>query len=193
MQTLAPAEATRKLSPATSFVVAVGVGLLAALAKRYLDFSLGIPGHAGVGWIAVLIAGRLGNPRVGMATVAGLSMAVWGVPVGLNHSLAHNTVLYGMAGVILDSGVMLRLPLHRFWGAAIAGVLVHLAKFGYIFANAWMADMVRNVEVFGFLRSLGNHVVFGAAGGLLGWWSWRIAIGLLRPFWVWRPRRRDAI
>lgn len=173
MQTLAPSSATQRMSPAVSLLVAVLTGLVAALAKRHLDFSLGIPGHAGVGWIAVLVAGRLGNPRAGMATVAGLSMAAWGVPVGLNHSLAYNSVLYGMAGAILDSGAMLRLPLPRWWGATVAGVLVHVAKFGYIFANAWMADMIRNVEVFGLMRSLANHVVFGAAGGLLGWALWR--------------------
>jgi hypothetical protein len=185
MQTLAPSRATRRMSPATSLVIAILTGLVAALAKRYLDFSLGIPGHAGVGWIAVLVAGRLGNPRTGMATVAGLSMAAWGVPVGLNHSLAYNSVLYGMAGVILDSGAMLRIPLHRWWGATVAGVLVHIAKFGYIFANAWMADMIRNVEVFGLARSFANHVVFGAAGGLLGWVSWRTGSWLMR----WLERR----
>ena len=90
--------------------------------------ELGIPGHAGVGWIAVLVAGRLGNPRAGMATVAGLSMEACGVPVGLNHSLAYNSVLYGMAGVILDSGAMLRIPLQRWWGATIAGVLTTIAN-----------------------------------------------------------------
>lgn len=185
MQTLAPAKGTPRMSPATSVLVAVATGLVAALAKRYLDFSLGIPGHAGVGWIAVLVSGRLGNPRFGMATVAGLSMGVWGVPVGLNHSLAYNSVLYGMAGAILDSGAMLRLPIHRFWGAMIAGSLVHVAKFGYIFANAWMSDMVRNVEVFGLMRSLVNHIVFGAVGGLVGWGMWMTG-GRLRHWLVLR-------
>ena len=173
MQTLVRTEPSRTMSPAASVLVAVLTGLLAALAKRYLDFSLGIPGHAGVGWIGVLVAGRLGNPRFGMATLAGVSMGVWGVPVGLNHSLAYNSILYGAAGALLDSSVMLRLPLHRFWGAAVAGVIVHVVKFGYIFANAWIADMVRNVEIYGLLRSLGNHVAFGLLGGLVGWSAWK--------------------
>jgi hypothetical protein len=171
-------------------LVALLVGLLAALAKRYLDFSLGIPGHAGVGWIGVLVAGRLGNPRFGMATIAGLSMGAWGVPVGLNHSFTYNVILYGTAGALLDSSVMLRLPLRRFWGAAIAGVIVHIVKFGYIFANAWMADMIRNVEVFGLMRSFTNHVVFGALGGLLGWVIWRTG-GRVR-WWLARRRRLEA-
>jgi len=173
MQTLAPRRQVSQRSPVAAIAIAVAIGLAAALAKRYLDFSLGIPGHAGVGWIAVLVSGRLINGGPGMATVAGISMGLWGVPVGLDHSVAYNVTLYGMAGALLDSGTLLKLPLHRAWGAMLAGVIVHLAKFGFIFANAWMADMIRRVEIYGFVRALGNHVVFGAAGGLLGWAIWR--------------------
>jgi hypothetical protein len=183
MQTLAPSESTQQRSPIAAVAIAVAVGLVAALAKRYLDFSLGIPGHAGVGWIAVLVCGRLANGRHGMATIAGLSMGVWGVLIGLDHSMVYNTTLYGMAGALLDSGVMLRLPLRHAWGAVTAGVIVHLAKFGFIFANAWMADMIRRVEIYGFLRSLVNHVIFGAAGGLFGWLLWRWGRTLGRRPW----------
>ncbi len=173
MQTLAPSNATRRRSPATSLAMAIGFGLAAALAKRYLDFHLGIPGHAGVGWIAVLVAGRLSNGRAGMATVAGLSMGLWGVPVGLGHSVAYNTMLYGMAGALLDSGTLLRLPLHRAWGAGLAGIVVHVAKLGVVIGNAWLSGVLRRVEIYGLLDALRNHVFFGALGGLIGWALWR--------------------
>lgn len=173
MQTLARSSTTRRRGLATDIALAVAVGLVAALAKRYLDFHLGIPGHAGVGWIAVLVAGRLVNGRVGMATVAGLSMGLWGIPVGLGHSIAYNTMLYGMAGALLDSGTMMRLPLHRVWGAGLAGAIVHVAKFGVVIGNAWVSGILRRVEVYGFLRAMGNHIVFGLLGGLLGWALWR--------------------
>jgi len=182
MRTLARSSATRHRSPATdiaiSIVIAVATGLVAALAKRYLDFHLGIPGHAGVGWIAVLVSGRLINRRAGMATVAGLSMGLWGVPVGLGHSLAYNMMLYGMAGALLDSGTMVRLPLHRAWGAGLAGIIVHVAKFGVIIGHAWVSGILRRVEVYGFIRAFGNHIVFGALGGVLGWALWRAGPGL---------------
>jgi hypothetical protein len=173
MQTLARSSSTRRRSAGADIVLAIAVGLVAALAKRYLDFSLGIPGHAGVGWIAVLVSGRLLNSRPGMATIAGLSMGLLAVPVGVGHSLGYNVVLYGMAGGLLDSGALLRLPLHRQWGAMLAGITVHLAKFGFIFVNAWVSDILRRVEIFGFLAALANHVAFGAAGGLLGWAIWK--------------------
>ena len=173
MQTLARSSSTRQRSVAVDVALAVAIGLVAALAKRYLDFSLGIPGHAGVGWIAVLVSGRLLNGRIGMATISGLAMGASALPVGLGHSLGYNLLLYGMAGALLDSGVLLRLPLKRAWGAALAGMIVHVAKYGFIFANAWVSDILRRVEIFGFLGALFNHVIFGAAGGLLGWALWR--------------------
>ena len=181
MRTLAPSSGTKHRSPRTDIALAiaravtlaVATGLVAALAKRYLDFHLGIPGHAGVGWIAVLVSGRLINGRAGMATVAGLAMGLWGVPVGLGHSLAYNMMLYGMAGALLDSGTMMRLPLHRAWGAGLAGIIVHIAKFGVVIGHAWASGILRRVEIYGFLDALGNHIGFGALGGVLGWALWR--------------------
>lgn len=179
MQTLARTSSTRTRSILLDVSLAVAIGLAGALAKRYLDFSLGIPGHAGVGWIGVLVLGRLLHGRGGMATIAGLSMGLWGVPIGLGHSLGYNMLLYGMAGALLDSGRLLRLPLNRAWGAALAGAIVHIAKYGFIFANAWISEILRRVEVFGFVAALANHVVFGAAGGLLGWAIWRSGRALM--------------
>jgi hypothetical protein len=177
MQTLAPSSTHRHRSPATdlafAIALAIATGLAAALAKRYLDFHLGIPGHAGVGWIAVLVAGRLINGRVGMATVAGLSLGLWGLPVGLGHSVTYNMMLYGMAGALLDSGTLVRLPLRRAWGAGLAGVIVHVAKFGVVIGNAWVSGVLRRVEIYGFLGALGNHIFFGALGGVVGWSLWR--------------------
>ena len=91
-------------------------------------------------------------------------------------------LLYGLAGGLLDSGTLVRLPMHRAWGAAVAGATIHLAKYGFIFANAWISDILRRVEVFGFLEALLNHVVFGAIGGFFGWVFWRFG-------WRALPRR----
>jgi len=161
-------EATGR-SLATDLAIAVATGLVMALAKRYLDFHLGLPGHAGVGWIAALIAGTSLNPRRGMAVVAGASMALWGAPVGLNHTLAYNLALYTSAAALLDGVRWLRLPTRFAAGAALAGVAVHVAKFVFVFGNALLSGTVRHVEAYGFTAALRNHVLFGLLGGLAGW------------------------
>jgi len=150
-------------------LLAIAIGFGAALAKRYLDWSLGIPGHAGVGWIAVLVSGTLVNPRRGMAALAGVSMAVWGVPLGLGHSFGYNAMLYGSSAAALEAAIVLRLPISRWWGAAAGGAAVHLAKYSFIFGWAWFSGIVRHFEIYGLLAALRNHLVFGVAGGLVGW------------------------
>ncbi len=174
MQTHAVSRATATSRPLyVDVLLALAIGFVAALAKRYLDFSLGIPGHAGVGWIAVLVLGRIVNPRRGMATLAGISMGFWGIPIGLDHSVAYNTLLYGVSAGLLDMPVVARLPLRRPWGAAVAGIIVHLGKYAFVFINAWVSGIVRRVVVYGLAAALGNHILFGALGGLLGWTVWR--------------------
>jgi hypothetical protein len=174
MQTYAPGRQTVSRRPLyIDVALALAIGLLATLAKRYLDFSLGIPGHAGVGWIATLVVGRIINPRRGMATLAGLSMGLWGIPVGLGHTAAYNTMLYGFSAGLLDMPLLTRLPLCRPWGAMVAGITVHLGKYAFVLVNAWVSGIVRRVVLYGLVAALGNHIVFGALGGLLGWTVWR--------------------
>jgi hypothetical protein len=174
MQTFAPTEATTgRQRLLRDLSLAVLIGLVGALAKKYLDFRLGIPGHAGVGWIAVLISGRLVNRRPGMAAVAGVAMGLWSVPVGLGHSLGYNVALYGSVAALLDLPGLRRLPGSGLVGAMTAGVLVHVAKFVFVLVNVWLSATVRSVELYGLSSALVNHVAFGAAGGLLGYGLWR--------------------
>ena len=181
MQTHAAASQTATRRPLyVDVLLALAIGFVATLAKRYLDFSLGIPGHAGVGWIAVLVVGRIINPRRGMATLAGASMGLWGIPVGLDHTVAYNTLLYGVSAGLLDMPLVTRLPLRRPWGAAVAGMIVHLGKYTFVFINAWVSGFVRRVVVFGLAAALGNHILFGALGGLLGWALWRSGSAIAR-------------
>lgn len=154
----------------TDLALVVVFGLVAALAKRYLDFRLGIPGHAGVGWISVLIVGRIVNPRLGAAALTGVAMGLWAVPVSINHSLGYNVAIYGLAAATLEVPALRKVPLHTALGTAVAGVAIHLTKYGYAFGIALASGFVRNLNFVTFMPALRNHIIFGAAGGLLGWW-----------------------
>jgi hypothetical protein len=171
MQTYAPTTTDRRRL-LRNLGLAVVIGLMGALAKKHLDFHLGIPGHAGVGWIAVLISGRLVNRRPGMSAVAGVAMGLWSVPVGLGHSLGYNLALYGSVAALLDLPGLRRLTSSGPFGATTAGVLVHVAKFVFVLANVWLSGIVRTVELYGLSGALVNHVAFGAAGGLVGYGLW---------------------
>lgn len=184
MQTSVPSVADRSTAARRRLAAEVGLalatGLLAALAKRYFDLSIGVPGHSGLGWVGVLVAGAVVNPRAGMAVLAGASMGVWGIPIGLGHSALYNTALYGSASLALEALRRLRVPLSRAWGAALAGMAVHVVKFGYVLAYSAAAGVLRNFRVWGAMPALWNHVGFGLGAGLVGWAAARGLVPALR-------------
>ncbi len=148
--------------------LALLIGFAAAAAKRYLGFHIGVPGHAGVGWIAILILGSVVDPRRGMTLIAGASMGLWGIPLGISHSLGYNVAQFTTGAAALES-VRLALPVRRFYGATAAGVAANVAQYGYVLVAAWLSGVLRDFHVYGFLASLRNHVIFGFAGGVVAW------------------------
>jgi hypothetical protein len=173
MLTAAPTRTNAFAAPQRGLLVdigiALGTGLGMAVAKLYLDFSLGIPGHAGTFWIAVLVVGAMLNRRAGMTALAGASVGMWGVPLGLGHAALYNVELYGAAGVTLEILMRLRLPVGTLVGAMIGGALAHAAKFGFVFGSAASSGIVKHFELFGVLPALRNHVLFGLLGGAIAW------------------------
>ena len=167
LQTSRPLAGAHPLARELALAILTGLGV--ALAKRFFDFQLGIPGHSGVGWVAVMVAGSaMGRPGVGV--VAGLSVGLWGVPVGLGHSMGYNALLYATAGAAVDVVRWLRMVrLSNPLGAAFAGFAIHMAKFGYIVTYAGAIGMVKNFHLLGLAPSAFNHALFGVAGGLAGW------------------------
>lgn len=149
--------------------LALLTGLGIAAAKRTLDFHLGIPGHAGTSWIAVLVLGALVNRRRGMTVLAGTSAGMWGVPLGLHPGALYNAELFGCAGAALDILMALRLPIANPVGAAIGGAMAHAAKFAFIYTYAAGSGVYKHFELYGVTIALRNHLLFGLAGGLIAW------------------------
>ena len=159
-----------RLGEAARFLAAVSAfGAAAVLARHFLGFHLGIPGHAGVGWMAVLVFGYLANRRRGAGTAIGLSSAALSVPLGYGHSFGLTLLTFGAAGVLLD--LVFVLPLVRrntLIGSAIGGAAAHLAKFGLVSGSVLMGGAVKNVAIIGLGIGALNHLLFGLVGGLLG-------------------------
>ena len=64
---------------------------------------------------------------------------------------------------------LVRFPIHRAVGAAVAGMAVHVTKFWFLIAYSGVTGILRNFRFWGTLPSLWNHVLFGLGGGLIGW------------------------
>lgn len=155
-------------------VFLVGMGAVAALGKE-VSLPLGIPGHSAVLWLGAMVLGRAVVRKDGAGTIMGISVAFWGIPMGMNNALAHNLWLYGLTGLALDLSA--RIPLINIrnpLGALLCGTVAHMVKFGYILVSALTASTTAHFMLVGTAKSAGLHLLFGALAGVFGWflfWS----------------------
>jgi hypothetical protein len=117
-----------------------------------------------------MILGRMLVPRLGAGSLIGVSAAVLGIPLGLNHPFAYTLGLYGGCGLALD--LVARIPgfdQRRLVCAVIAGSVAHLVKFSFIILSAVLSPVTRHFLLWGVVKSAVLHLVFGVLAGLLAW------------------------
>ena len=151
----------------------IGIGGIAALAKR-ASLPLGIPGHSAILWLTPLVVGRALIRKDGAGTLMGISVALWGLPIGLGggvfHGFVHNLGLYGFTGLALDLSARLpHINIRNPFGAIFCGAIAHMIKFAFIVTAALTSSVTTHFLLVGFLKSAGLHLAFGAAAGLIGW------------------------
>lgn len=155
-------------------LLVIGIGVIAALAKR-VEPSFGIPGSSAPLWLGTMVAGRAIVRKDGAGALMGATVAVMGLPLGMNNSFMHNLSLYGLSGLALD--VVARLPkinIRNPFGALACGIVAHLVKFGFIAGAAMTSVVTKHFMVIGFAQSAGLHLLFGAVAGLVGWGAFRL-------------------
>lgn len=160
---------SRRVRVALQVLLLLGIAAIATVAKR-LEPSLGIPGSSAPLWLGALVAGRAIVRRDGAGTLMGLSVAVMGIPVGINNTFMHNLGLYGLTGLALDLVAQLpRMKIRNPIGAIICGASAHMVKFGFIFAAAYTASITKHFLLVGVAQSAALHLGFGAVAGVAGW------------------------
>ncbi len=168
----------------------LGMGALTTLSKG-ISLPLGIPGHSGLLWVAVLVAGRAFVRKDGASTLMGISAALWVYPMAGLHlpdglasnGILYNIGLYGGTGLALD--LLARLPkvnIRNPFGAIFCGAAAHMVKFGFIMVSAIASPLTRHFLIVGVLKSAGLHIMFGAGAGLLGWGAYK----------VWQLKRNES-
>jgi len=113
--------------------------------------------------------------RDGGGVLMGATVAVMGIPVGLNNSFMHNLGLYGLTGLALD--IMARVPkinIRNPFGAISSGAAAHMVKFGFITGAAYASSVTKHFLIFGVAQAAALHLAFGAAAGLIGWGAYRL-------------------
>jgi hypothetical protein len=150
------------------------LALLSALvivAKIALRTPLQLPGHSGIFWMTIIIVGARIVPKVGAASIIGLTSGLLASFLGLGDFGALNTFLsYTMVGVASDLMLWLLGGNTEILAVAIiVGTFGHLGKF----LTKWLFGIVTGAPIgfvaLGLLRAIIGYLVFGAIGGVLGW------------------------
>lgn len=147
----------------------LGSGALAVVLHRSLDYGLGLPGHHGIEWMALLIIGRLSSRFRGAGSIASVGAAFTSIIPGLRGGDPFVWIWYLLPGPILDlaflylpnlsSKAWLLVPL-----AGLAHVTKPLGRLALGPILGWTFGSFRN----GVALPIVSHFLFGMAGGLLG-------------------------
>jgi ABC-type thiamin/hydroxymethylpyrimidine transport system permease subunit len=143
---------------------------LIVVAKIALRLPLQLPGHSGIFWMAIIIVAAGVVPKVGAASLTGLTSGILAAFLGLGDFGALNTFLsYTMVGVGTDLALLLlgRNP-ENLIVATLAGTFGHIAKFLVKWGLGVLTGAPVGFVALGLLRAIVGYLIFGALGGLLG-------------------------
>jgi hypothetical protein len=142
---------------------------LVVVAKIALRLPVQVPGHSGLFWMAIIIVAAGVVPKLGAASLVGLTSGILAAFLGMGDFGALNTFLsYTMVGMAADLALwLLRSPEHVV-AAALVGAIGHLGKF----LVKWVLGIITGAPLgfvaLGLAWSMVNYILWGALGGVLG-------------------------
>lgn len=143
---------------------------LVVVAKIALRTPLQLPGHSGIFWMAIIIVAARVVPKLGAASLVGVTSGIIAGFLGMGDFGALNTFLsYSAVGLGTDLALWVLRDPENVVVAVLAAVLGHLGKF----LVKWLFGIITGAPIgfvaLGLARALVGYIVFGAIGGFLGW------------------------
>ncbi len=142
---------------------------LVVVANLALRFPIRMPGHSGIVWMAVLVTARGVVPKRGAAMITATFSGIAAAFLGIGDKGPLDTLLsYTAAGLGVDIVMGLVTEPDRALVYALAGAAGNLAKLGMkVLLELWIGIPTGFVLI-GRLYPAVTHLVFGLAGGYLG-------------------------
>jgi hypothetical protein len=147
----------------------IGGGVMAVVLHRAFDHGLGLPGHHGIEWMAILVIGRVSSRFRGAGTLTSLGASCASVLPFLQGNNPFTWIYYLLPGPVMDLAFYY-LPRYstKLWFIVLLAGFAHMTKpMGQVSVNlltGWPIGSFR----FGILYPFATHLLFGMIGGLLG-------------------------
>lgn len=146
-----------------------GGGVLAVVLHRSFDTSLGLPGHHGLEWMALMILGRASSRFRGAGTITSVGASLASTIPFLQGGNPFAWLFYLLPGPVMDIAFRYFPALaNKLWFMVLLGGLAHVTKpIGQLTVNlitGWPFGSFR----YGVLYPFAGHLLFGMIGGLVG-------------------------
>ena len=146
-----------------------GSGVLAVVLHRAYDMSLGLPGHHGIEWMALMILGRASSRFRGAGSLTSIGASFASTMPLLHSDNPYTWLFYLLPGPVMDFAFRY-LPRYadKLWFLVLLGGLAHATKpVGQLAINlltGWPFGSFR----YGVVYPFASHLLFGMIGGLVG-------------------------
>jgi len=144
---------------------------LVVVAKIALRTPFQLSGHSGIFWMAIVLVGARVVPKVGAASIIGVTSGLLAGFLGLGDFGALDTFLsYAALGIVSDLILwLLGGDAENLVVAVLVGIIGHLGKFLVKWLFGFVTGAPLGFVALGLLRAILGYILFGAIGGLLGW------------------------
>jgi hypothetical protein len=144
---------------------------LIVVAKAFLRIPLHVPGHTGIVVVALFVVAAGLIDRRGAATLVGLIAGLLAAAFGLGAVPFVTWFKYVAMGLTVDVGLLL-IPglLGRRAALVVVGAFANLAKLSVAVVIGLLLELPLGFLFWGLGYAATTHVVFGALGGLLGFY-----------------------
>jgi len=154
----------------------IGGGVTAVVLHRAFDLSLGLPGHHGIEWMALMIIGRASSKYRGAGTLTSIGASFASVLPFLHTDNPFTWLFYLLPGPVMDLAFRYlpryanerSSPVDKLWFMILLGGFAHATKpAGQLIVNlisGWPFGSFR----YGVVYPFASHLLFGMIGGLLG-------------------------
>src|SRR5688572_6347860 len=147
----------------------IGGGVMAVVLHRATDYSLGLPGHHGIEWMALMILGRASSKFRGAGTLTSIGASFASTIPFLQGDNPFGWAFYLFPGVLIDIAYRYLPNLaNKLWFIVFLAGLAHATKpLGQLTINlitGWPFGSFR----YGVVYPFASHLLFGMIGGFLG-------------------------
>ena len=140
----------------------IGSGMLAVVIHRNTDLNLGLPGHQGLTWMAILIIGRMSSRFRGAGSLVGIGASVATFIPALHTANPFTALFYLLPGPVMDFAFYYFPGLSKkLWFLILLGGLAHVTKpLGQLVVNGIMGWPFGSFR-FGVVYPVVSHLLFG--------------------------------